>query len=365
MFPRRVWRLGLGVPWFCERWLPGGRAAPLPLRCGLSWRPCCTGCCWALDAACCLQGGVFGFFVFVCLCFCLCLSLFVFFCLCLSLFCLCFLSLFLSCFVFLFALLLFFFCLLLPWWCYTVWWCEQCAEAARDFRRLKTGGGEWGGKKKGPPPPAPATPAARPTAPGGTRRDPQDGGGIFGQHSPWEISQEPVPPPLVPPSPPHNQRLLKNERENKKPRAPPLALTPTGDARNEPPYKPWGWELGGFFPLGHGRGGGHGERRDEGGAVRAVPGPAGITLAAQVGVGVVPRVLVVLEDVEARGLRTEGQGGGQKRPWGGPGGVGEGLGGPDLGVLDLQRAAPRVDVGPVEGRLGALRALHRVERGGR
>lgn len=153
-------------------------------------------------------------------------------------------------------------------------------------------------------------------------------GGVFlGSIHPGKSPRSQCPPLWFPPPPPHDQRLLKNERENKKPRAPPLALTPTGDARDEPPLQTPGMGTGGGFSPRARPGGGHGERRDEGGAVRAVPGPAGITLAAQVGVGVVPRVLVVLEDVEARGLRTEGQGGGSKKALGGTRGGWGGFGG--------------------------------------
>ena len=84
-------------------------------------------------------------------------------------------------------------------------------------------------------------------------------------------------------------------------------------------------------------------------------------MSAEVGVGVVPRILVVLEDVEARGLReTAGEASGVSgvTPRGACGAGGDAY----LGVFDLQRAAPGVNVGPVEGRLGSLGALHRVKR---
>lgn len=84
-------------------------------------------------------------------------------------------------------------------------------------------------------------------------------------------------------------------------------------------------------------------------------------MSTEVGVGVVPGILVVLEDIEACGLReTPGEASGVSGIT--PQGVCAAGGDTYLGIFDLQRAAPRVNVGPVEGRLGSLGTLHRVKR---
>lgn len=60
---------------------------------------------------------------------------------------------------------------------------------------------------------------------------------------------------------------------------------------------------------------------------------ARVTLSTEVGVCIVPGILIILEHVQACGLR----------------------------ILDLQSATARVDVSPIEGGLGPLGTLHRVK----